>query len=31
MGLTFIISPALSKEIGTVTLSYAFFPAVKGS
>lgn len=31
MGLTFIISPELSKEVGTVTLSYAFFPAVKGS
>jgi cytochrome c oxidase assembly protein subunit 11 len=31
MGLTFIISPALAKEVGTVTLSYAFFPAVKGS
>jgi cytochrome c oxidase assembly protein subunit 11 len=30
MGLTFIISPELSKEVGTVTLSYAFFPAVKG-
>jgi len=31
MGLTFIISPELSKEVGTVTLSYAFFPAVNGS
>jgi len=30
MGLTFVISPELSKEVGTVTLSYAFFPAVKG-
>lgn len=31
MGLTFIISPALAKEVGTVTLSYAFYPAAKGS
>lgn len=31
MGLTFIINPALAKEVGTITLSYAFFPAVKGS
>lgn len=31
MGLTFIVSPALPEEVRTITLSYAFFPAIKGS
>ena len=31
MGLTFIVSPELPKEVRTITLSYAFFPALKGS
>lgn len=28
--LTYIISPQLSKDVRTLTLSYAFFPAIKG-
>lgn len=31
MGLTFIVSPALPEEVRTITLSYAFFPAINGS
>ncbi|MGE5027661.1 MAG: cytochrome c oxidase assembly protein [Betaproteobacteria bacterium] len=31
MGLTFMVSPALPPEVRTITLSYAFFPTVKGS
>lgn len=31
MGLTFVVSPELSKDVKTITLSYAFFAAVKGS
>jgi cytochrome c oxidase assembly protein subunit 11 len=31
MGLTFMVSPALPEEVRTITLSYAFFPAINGS
>ena len=31
MPVTFFVSPKLSQDIKTITLSYAFYPSVEGS